>query len=317
MRRHLLYLTFFLLAFAPLCARAFDADDEQQFSISLDLLGNGASAPGGPSFSPGVGAQIFGDWRPLPYLSFGSGFSYSLHGDYGGWQLASFDLGGRIFPLGTGKGGEWYLQGTGGFEFLNQTLLNKWPGHLHGTAGVGYRAFVNSGNALDMGVQYDLFSPVSKPLQSIGVKVGWTFLIGDVPGQKPEPTPVATPAPQKPKPITSAPVIPKKAKKKKKAATPVGTPVPSANAPSTYIWAQGDILVSVAEAFFGNGDDFPLIVDANKAALGTPANLKAGYPLLIPQGVTDADKAAAEKKAGTDEYAPWKKIGAKATGFFN
>ena len=47
--------------------------DEQQFSLSLDLLGDGAFAHGGPSFSPGFGAALFGDWPVAHPLRRGDG----------------------------------------------------------------------------------------------------------------------------------------------------------------------------------------------------------------------------------------------------
>jgi hypothetical protein len=325
--RKKLSLVILLAALVPLPSFADEPEEAQQFSLSLDLLGGGAFARGGPSFAPGYGAALFGDWRPLPYLSLGTGFNFALHSDAGSWQTASWDLGGRIFPLGTGKEGEWYLQGTVGLELATYTLQKKWPGNFHGTAGPGYRVFVNPGNALDLGVQYDLFSPLHSPLEALGVKAGWTFLFGTNPGQIPTtPTPQATAAVETPVPTpTPVPVEKKKVRRKKPMVTATPGPRPSfstvsqpaANAPLTYIWAQGDNLASIAEAYYGSGDDYPLLVDANRATLGTPAGLKPGAQLIVPQGVSEADKAAAAQKAGSEDYRPWKKVGAKSWGFFN
>ena len=156
--------------------------EDQQFTLSLDLLGDGALIPGGPAFSPGIGAALFGDWRPLPYLSFGTGFDFAFHGDEGSWTTASWDMGGRIFPLPATQSGEWYLQGTLGLNTVTDDLQHKWPQNFHGAAGPGYRFFVDSNNALDLGIQYDLFSPMATPIQAIGVKVGWTWLFGNAPG---------------------------------------------------------------------------------------------------------------------------------------
>jgi hypothetical protein len=285
-------------------------------------LGDGAFARGEPSLLPGYGAVLFGDWRPLPYISLGTGFSFALHPDDGSWQTASWDLGGRIFPLGTSREGEWYLQGTLGLELANYTLQKKWPGIFHGTAGPGYRVFVNPGNALDLGAQYELFSPLHAPLQAVGVKAGWTFLFGTNPGQPPAapvseeavstPTPAVTPVPT----AVPAPRVKKKTGKKKAVAQPT-PPLPAPGAPLTYTWAQGDNLASIAEAYYESGDDYPLLVDANRSALGSPAGLKPGVQLIVPQGVSEADKASAAQKAGSEDYAPWKKVGAKSWGFFN
>jgi nucleoid-associated protein YgaU len=324
MRKKLWLLFAIIIALLPLSARA--QEDEQQFSLSLDLLGDGAFAHGGLSFSPGLGSAVFGDWRPLPYLSLGTGFDFTLHSDDGSWQTASWDLGGRIFPLPATKQGEWYLQGTLGLNLVTDSLQHERPANFHGVAGAGYRFFVNPGNALDLGVQYDLFSPLASPIQAVGVKAGWTLLFGNAPGQappvaKPEPTPQTTAIPT-PVPVSTAP----RHKKKRKTAaspipvlTPVASPssVPSGTSvPLTYTWQQGDNLVSIAEAFYGTGDDFPLLVDANIAALGGPSGLKPGVQLLVPQNLSDADEAAAVQKAGLPKYAPWKKVGAQASGIF-
>jgi hypothetical protein len=231
-----------LLALCPLAARAEDEGDEQQFSVSLDILGNGAFAKKGPSFSPGFGGSLFGDWRPLPYLSLGTGFDFTHHSDFGSWQTASWDLGGRIFPLGTDKSGEWYLQGSLGLNLDTRTLKKEWPGDFHGAVGIGYRAFVNSGNALDFGAQYDLYSPMGNPLQDLGVKVGWTLLFGKNPGEpevKASPAIVATPV-STPQPSAKA----KKRPRKKKAmaqVTPQVTPPPAADAPSPILGRWGTI----------------------------------------------------------------------------
>ncbi len=176
--KKILVLAIFLAMF-PLFGQA--QEEQQQFSVCLDLVGDGAFAKGGPAFSPGAGGSLFGDWRPLPYLSIGTGFDFTLHSDFGSWQTASWDLGGRIFPLGTGKGGEGYLQGTLGLNLATYGLEHTWPGNFHGTLGPGYRVFLDPGNAFDLGAQYDFFSPRSKPLQAVGVKVGWTWLFGAVP----------------------------------------------------------------------------------------------------------------------------------------
>ena len=176
------FLFSFLLA-AAFCGTSSRADEnDQQFSLTLDLTGLGvfSSASGGPGFAGGIGASAFGDWRPLPYLSLGTGLDFA---DYPGsnWQTSSWNLGGRIFPLPADQRGEWYLQGTAGLDLLTASLQNRWPGNFHGTAGVGYRMFMGKGTALDLGVQYHFFSPIHTPLQAVGLKAGWTWFFGEVP----------------------------------------------------------------------------------------------------------------------------------------
>lgn len=181
---------------AVFCVPAARADEnDQQFALSLDLTGSGAfsSASGGPGFAGGLGASAFGDWRPLPYVSLGAGFDFA---EYPGsnWQTGSWNLGGRLFPLPADKRGEWYLQGTAGLELVTASLKDFWPGNFHGTAGAGYRLFMGKGNALDLGVEYDFFSPLHKPLQALALKAGWTWLFGEVPTYPSDPGPAENPA---------------------------------------------------------------------------------------------------------------------------
>ena len=92
-----------------------------------------------------------------------------------------------------GNGGAWDFSGTTG------SLMGKWPGSAHGSFGGGYRVLMGQGNALDnLGLQYDLYSPIANPLSSVGFKVGWTFLFGGTPGAGPGkggPTPKPPPPP--------------------------------------------------------------------------------------------------------------------------
>ncbi len=173
-------LLFFLLSILNTLLFAQD-DPPQRFSLNLDVTTHGAFASGGTAFSPGVGASAFAEWRPLDALSFGSGFGFSYHPDNPSWSLASWDMGGRLYPLGATPAGEWYLQCTAGLDLVTASLKDYWPGSFHGTGGVGYRSFLGPGNALDLGVQYELFSPLHDPLQAVGVKVGWVFLFGPPP----------------------------------------------------------------------------------------------------------------------------------------
>jgi hypothetical protein len=211
--------------------------EDQQFTVSLDFRLAGAFAPaGGPAFAGGLGAAAFGDWRPVPFLALGTGLDFMEYPG-GGWQTSSWSLGGRLFPLPMEKTGEWYLQGSGGLDFITQSLSHRWPGNGHLAAGPGYRLFMGKGTALDLGLQYDFFTPVHSPLQALGPKVGWTWLFGKVPTPPPSVwvSPLlSAPATVESGPVTSdsapvtgdsAPVtVGKKRKKHRPAPTP--TPVP-------------------------------------------------------------------------------------------
>ncbi len=150
---------------------------DQQFSLSLDVMGMGLlSCPYNyltPAF--GVGGQVFLDWRPIQPLSLGFGGQYSYFFGTSTFNLDTFDLGGRIFPFpsDTTPDGEFYLQGGVGLN-----LLVQFPaiGHYHGYAGIGYRKFIGTDQALDMGAQYDFYSPIAATSNAVGLKVGWTFL---------------------------------------------------------------------------------------------------------------------------------------------
>ncbi len=179
-------IAFLVLLLAAVWVPGASADEnDQQWSVNLDLLGLGAFAPkGGASLAGGAGVAAFGDWRPIPFLALGTGLDFTGYPG-GSWVTSSWSLGARLFPLPMEKGGEWYFQGTSGLSLATQTLKGEWPGNFHGTAGVGYRLFQGSSSALDLGLQYDFFSPVHVPLQALGLKVGWTWLFGKVPTPPP------------------------------------------------------------------------------------------------------------------------------------
>jgi nucleoid-associated protein YgaU len=58
--------------------------------------------------------------------------------------------------------------------------------------------------------------------------------------------------------------------------TPQGKP------PCTYTVQSGDTLFNIAQAYYGDGNQFQKIVDANKDQNVTPATLMAGSTLQIP-----------------------------------
>jgi nucleoid-associated protein YgaU len=80
-------------------------------------------------------------------------------------------------------------------------------------------------------------------------------------------------------------------------------------APINYAWVSGDSLTALAEAFYGDQNLYPILVDANESKLVSPQNLKPGRALLIPRGVDDVTKAKAREKSNLPHYLPWKKAG--------
>ena len=326
------------LLFLALLPAFAHAENFRPFGLTLDLEGQGAfGADSKLSFAPGAGAAFFADWRPVQLISLGTGFSFNDFSASESFTTASWNLGGRLFPFGSDKKGEWYLQGTLGMNLETATFDHEWPGSFHGTAGVGYRMAMGEGNALDLGAQYDLYSPLKVPMSAVGVKVGWTWLFGpqmvmENDAVKPAPAssapkPVATPSPVVTLPAAESPVItlapPKKHRLHRAPAQPTPsptpiepptpTPAPAAENSTTYTLVFGDNLDSIAIAFYGEGDLYPILVDANIMALRGPEGLKAGVVLKVPQGLTEEERAAARGKADLTNYLLWEKTTAKST----
>ncbi len=146
-----------------------------KFGLSLDLTGQGAFGNSKMGSSGGVGGALFADWRPIEYISLGVGFNYINFPGSESWQVGPVDLGGRLFPFGSGKDGEGYLQGGLGYNLITQTFNYMTPGYYHMYAGGGYRAFIfGPGMALDLGLQFNYYSrsTTSSPLYDTGVKAG-------------------------------------------------------------------------------------------------------------------------------------------------
>jgi parallel beta-helix repeat protein len=133
----------------------------------------------GQSISSGTGASFFLDYRLLQFISLGLGASYTIFPGMNSWSLSTFDLGGRLFPLEASSLGEFYLLGGLGMNLSVRTLDHALPGHYHGFAGLGYRFTVDSSDALEVGAQYDYFSPYAEPLDEVSLKVGWTFFFNN------------------------------------------------------------------------------------------------------------------------------------------
>jgi hypothetical protein len=203
-----------------------------EVSLSFDELGQGAFTKSGSQFA-GMGDSAFLDWRPLQFISFGVGgqFTYLFQSPSLRW-LDTFDVGGRLFPFSASSTGEFYLQGGVGLNLLDT------PGKYHGFAGFGWRQFLNSDVAMDMGVQYDFFSPLDNPINAIAGKVGLTFLFG-----KNDWSLSAQAGNNGPTTIV------------------LGT---NWKGESYYIWKDGDNVQALAYAAYGDAGLYTLILDANK-----------------------------------------------------
>ncbi len=151
-----------------------------QFSLTLDVTGHGAFGSSNMGSTGGFGGLLFADFRPIEYISLGVGINYIDFPGSKTWQVGPVDLGGRLFPFGTGRDGEGYLMGGLGFNLVTQSLSYMTPGNYHMFAGGGYRAFVFGPTmGLDLGLQLNYYSrtATSSPLYDMGVKAGlaWMF----------------------------------------------------------------------------------------------------------------------------------------------
>ena len=250
-----------------------------QFSLSLDALGQCiVYSPwlAKPAF--GAGGQVFVDWRPIQYLSLGFGGQYDTFFNTPGFQMDSFDLAGRIFPLPIDSPeprGEFYLQGGVG---LNLEVKPPAYGHYHGYAGPGYRLFLQRNLALDMGAQYDFNSPIAHSSHSISAKFGITFLLGRTNWTHPEgetswqSSAENGAAPGRVRSIQNV---------------TAGT---FDLASGIYLWKTGDSLQKVAAKVYKDPVAYPLLIDANKALFANPAALRDGVHVRVPELPTDEDQ---------------------------
>lgn len=244
-----------------------------EFSLSLDELGQGVFSNSGSQFA-GMGDSAFLDWRPIQFISFGVGgqFTYLFDSPSLRW-LDTFDIGGRLFPFPAADTGEFYLQGGVGLNLLGV------PGHYHGFAGFGWRQFLNSDVALDTGVQYDFFSPITNPINAASVKVGLTFLFGK--NQWSSSSPETT----KLSPTTIV----------------LGT---NWKGETFYKWKEGDNLEALAYAAYGDPNLSSLILDANKDLLyrdGFSAGDKLRIPAMPQIKITVSSGGSAGNQPGNSE----------------
>lgn len=271
------YFSLTMLISGLLLTQAAQANNQgSQFSLSLDALGQGIFIQNSSAVSFGGGGQAFLDWRPLQFISFGVGAQLAYYPGSFPVTLTSLDLGGRIFPGNTTSLGEFYLQGGVGLNLLSN------PGHYHGYAGLGWRQFLSPGLALDMGAQYDFFSPIAQPLNGASAKLGLSFLFGRDDWSSPVPA-------HRPLPKTFV----------------VGA---AWNGPSTYKLQEGDDLRTMAARIYGDEGLYPLLLDANKEQLAR-VGFRPGLVLKVPQPPkTKDDVERIEKLAMRDSgYLKWQK----------
>ena len=260
-----------LLASPALAERRGD-----QISLSLDALGQGVYSNYFFGSNPviGAGGSAFIDWRPVHVVSFGVGGQFATFFQTPSFQLTTFDLGGRIFPAPAMASGEFYLEGGVGLN------LQSSPGHFHGWSGLGWRQFLDKSMALDLGAQYDFFSPIGQPVHGASAKVGLTFLFGRNDWTEPA----------------------------------GGSRIRARNmmiggiwnGPSSYVLKPGESLRTVAYKVYGDEGLYPLLVDANKNQF-LKVGFRQGTSLKVPNPpLTEEGFEQIEDRAFNDvDYLKW------------
>lgn len=249
----------------PKASQANLTQSGPEFSLTFDAVGQGLINLTPPTVYPGVGGNLFADWRPFSFISFGAGAGFTQffgNDSFNYYYLSTFDLGGRLFPFGNSDDGEWYLQGGLGLRLL---ILTYDPsGHYHGYAGLGYRKFLGGNLALDLGAQYDFYSPLANPTHAATVKIGLAFLFGRTDWREPE------------------------TQNENKGPEARESDWVSSKPRSTdYVWRVGDNLKKVAAKLYGNPALYAFLLDANQEILAHPASLRAGVKLRVPRISSD------------------------------
>ncbi len=272
------YILIFLISgFLPTFAAGKDfVYQPEKYTFTLDAVGQALFFPSFYSSqnpSIGEGGQFFFDYRPWVEASFGLGFDYLVFpaSNLGNsFSVSSLDLGGRIYPLPADKGGEFYLQGGigGNMSPLATAIQPGLLGHWHGNAGLGYRFALDPNMSLDLGAQYDYYSPQLCTTNGVRLKAGLTYGFGEVTLKLME-----------------------GARKRMDIVPPWKlTPV--------YTWKGEDTLRDVASKLYGDEEFFPVLVDANPGLLGAHVKFREGMKLNVPPPpLTDAATAAIHTKA--------------------
>jgi hypothetical protein len=150
------------------------------FGVNLSLLGRGAfCGTENMAFAGGLGASLYGDWRPVKWISLGTGLSFTGFPGDKAWSVGTWDAGVKLFPFSASRYGEWYFQGLLGWNFLGHNLNSSTPGNYHAGWGIGYLVFLGEGMALDLCPGYDLYTPFHEAsLHSLTMRAGLTWLLG-------------------------------------------------------------------------------------------------------------------------------------------
>jgi hypothetical protein len=92
----------------------------------------------------------------------------------------TWDVEGKLFPLGRTAKGEAYLEAAVGRVITTSNRINLPGKRVHGSLGAGYRFFCvsNPKRFLDLGLLYDGYTPRKAPVNTLSVKVGVGLLFG-------------------------------------------------------------------------------------------------------------------------------------------
>ncbi len=225
-----------------------------------------------------MGAQVFADFRPVKEIALGVGTEYLIGLNTSGFSFGSFDLACKIFPFPEREFGEFYLEGGAGLNFppyysQTQTAI---PGHFHGIGGVGFLLGVDTNTAVDLGVQYDFYSPDETSSNAVRVKVGLCFGLGSD--------------------VTRILVKSRYLRKEPK-------PIPLWKIHPNSNWDPNDSLYDLSAKMYGDEDLFPLIVDANPQLWNSAFPFRKGLKVVIPPLPTDKGLLEAARNKANNEKA--------------
>jgi hypothetical protein len=249
--------------------------------------------------SLGFGAYNMIDYQALDWAAIGIGFGvFSYSGEVRSMKLDSVDIAGRLLPFKEKAGSSVrpYLVGGMGVRPIWKNLDETWPGNFHGFAGMGFKFDFDKqpgGSGLDIQAIYEYYTPVKSNMNTIGLRVGYSFTFG-----KAKET-------SESKPRVDAAVA--------AVVTPVAVrttaPVTSyALQTSSYTVVEGDTYWKIAcrSSVYGDCEMYPLLVLANKDTVRKPEDLKPGVVIQVQRNITDKTKAAARSSAWRDDYTKWR-----------
>lgn len=278
MKRHLtlwLLVTTLSLTMFGFSKSYGDSSLESNFSFTMD--GQFSTHFTGSSTTNfhhyGFGGLAWFEWQPIDLFSIGVDFDGLDYFGLGGGGKSTLSTDGvlRLIPFPNQEISP-YLMGSYGVNPFGTNHPGVWPNTYHYSAGVGLRCFVLPQWALDLGATYEFFNSSSAPLQAINVRAGLSYYF-------------STPFSNASSMVWASP------------STVIYQPVTITDTDEAP-----ESLRDIAKNEYGDGNLYPLIIDANFKDKSKPLVLAPGIQLIIPQNPTQAMIDHAHLEAKTPEY---------------